>query len=105
MKLRYEKAGLLGYPTHSDFILDARMAKTKDTVKSFLTDIIGKMKSPLQAEFDGFLKLKERECKENGEEFSGTIEPWDIYHYMQVNRVSDWKIKFCFCLSTHQRYN
>ena len=85
VKLRAEKAGLLGYPTHSDFILDARMAKTKDTVKTFLTDMVGKMKEPLSAEFEGFLEMKERECKENGEEFSGTVQPWDIYHYMQVS--------------------
>ena len=84
MKLRAEKAALLGYPTHSDFILDARMAKTKDTVRKFLSDMVTKMKEPLKAEFDGFLKIKERECAENGEEFSGVIQPWDIYHYMQV---------------------
>ena len=35
--LRSEKAKLLGYQTHSDFILEARMAKTKDTVKEFLS--------------------------------------------------------------------
>ena len=87
VKLRAEKAALLGYPTHSDFILDARMAKTKDTVRGFLTNMVNKMKDPLSVEFEGFLTLKERECKENGEEFSGTIEPWDIYHYMQVNFV------------------
>ena len=65
------------------------MAKTKDTVRKFLTDMVTKMKEPLKAEFEGFLKLKERECKENGEEFSGTIQPWDIYHYMQVGTLTE----------------
>ena len=54
------------------------------------------MKGPLAKEFDGFLKMKEKECAENGEVFSGTVEPWDIYHYMQVGiqeiLVTDWLI-------------
>jgi len=62
VKLRSEKALLLGYNTHSDFILDARMAKKKDTVKNFLEDMVGKMKEPLKKEFEGFLQIKEREC-------------------------------------------
>jgi len=92
VKLRAEKAGLLGYPTHSDFILDARMAKTKDTVKTFLTDMVGKMKEPLSAEFEGFLEIKERECKENGEECCGSVQPWDIYHYMQITEKEKYSV-------------
>ena len=53
VKLRNEKAGLLGYGTHADFILDARMAKTKEKVKSFLDDMVAKMETPLKRELDG----------------------------------------------------
>jgi Zn-dependent oligopeptidase len=38
--LRYERANLLGYKTHADFVLEERMAKTADTVKTFLKDIL-----------------------------------------------------------------
>ena len=40
MKLRAEKAKLLGFETHSDFILDARMAKTRTSVSTFLNDMV-----------------------------------------------------------------
>ena len=60
------------------------MAKTKDTVKSFLDDLVVKLNEPLKKEFDDFLKIKEKECAENNEAFNGVIAPWDIYHYMQV---------------------
>ena len=84
VKLRAEKAKLLGYGSHADFILETRMAKNKETVSNFLGDLVVKMKEPLKKEFEGFMELKERECLENGEEYSETIEPWDIYHFMQV---------------------
>jgi len=84
VKYRAQKAQLLGFKTHSDFILDARMAKTMGTVKEFLNGMVEKMNAPLKKEFDGFLTIKEEECKELGTDFSGVIEPWDIYHFMQV---------------------
>ena len=46
--------------------------------------MVKRMGEPLCKEFGGFLELKKRECAENGEEFSGKIQPWDIYHFMQV---------------------
>ena len=36
VRLRLERAQLLGYKTHSDFILEERMAQSKDNVFSFL---------------------------------------------------------------------
>lgn len=92
VKLRSEKAKLLGYETHSDFILEARMAKTKDTVKEFLSGMVKRMGEPLCKEFGGFLELKKRECAENGEEFSGKIQPWDIYHFMQMTEKEQYSV-------------
>ena len=50
-KLRYERANLLGYETHSHFVLEERMAQNPDTVKSFLNDLLAKAKPAAEREF------------------------------------------------------
>ncbi len=42
--LRHERANLLGYKTHADFILEERMAQSSKTVMSFLDDLLTKAK-------------------------------------------------------------
>ena len=41
-QLRYKRAQLLGYQTHSHFVLEERMAKTPETVRTFLEDLLEK---------------------------------------------------------------
>jgi peptidyl-dipeptidase Dcp len=50
-KLRFERANLLGYETHSHFVLEERMAQNPDTVKSFLNDLLNKAKPAAEREF------------------------------------------------------
>ena len=50
-KLRYERANLLGYKTHADFVLEERMAQTPEKVKSFLNDLLAKAKPAAEKEF------------------------------------------------------
>ena len=50
-KLRYERANLLGYETHSHFVLEERMAQNPDKVKSFMNDLLEKAKPAAQREF------------------------------------------------------
>jgi peptidyl-dipeptidase Dcp len=50
-KLRHERANLLGYETHSHFVLEERMAQTPDKVQSFLNDLLNKAKPAAEREF------------------------------------------------------
>ena len=50
-KLRFERANLLGYKTHSNFVLEERMAQTPEKVKSFLDDLLSKAKPASEKEF------------------------------------------------------
>ena len=50
-KLCFERANLLGYETHSYFVLEERMAQNPDKVKSFLNDLLLKAKPAAEREF------------------------------------------------------
>jgi peptidyl-dipeptidase Dcp len=52
VKLRYQRAKLLGYKTHSHFVLEERMAKTPEKVESFLNELLEKAKPAALKEFN-----------------------------------------------------
>ena len=76
-KLRFERANLLGYKTHSDFILEERMAQTPEKVKSFLNDLLAKAKPASEKEF--------AELTAFAKELDGIdqLEKWDGAYYSE----------------------
>lgn len=52
LRLRYEKAKLLGYETWADYVLEPRMAKNAKTVKAFLDDMHTSLISKREGEFE-----------------------------------------------------
>ena len=51
VKLRHERANLLGYKTHAHYVLEERMAKTPEKVNSFLNELLHKAKPTAENEF------------------------------------------------------
>lgn len=51
VKLRHRRAKLLGYESHAHFVLEERMAKTPEKVKSFLNELLEKAKPAAKKEF------------------------------------------------------
>ena len=49
--LRFERANLLGYKTHADFVLEERMAETPQKVHNFLNELLDKAKPAAEKEF------------------------------------------------------
>jgi oligopeptidase A len=76
-KLRFERANLLGYTTHSHFVLEERMAQNPDKVKSFLNDLLAKAKPAAQREF--------AELTAFAKELDGIdqLEKWDGAYYSE----------------------
>jgi peptidyl-dipeptidase Dcp len=79
-KLRTERAQLLGYRTHADFVLEETMAKTPEKVFSFLGQI-----------WDAALPFAKNEAaaqqeliKREGGKFR--LEPWDWWYYTEKIR-------------------
>ncbi|WP_073370776.1 M3 family metallopeptidase [Flavobacterium fluvii] len=76
-KLRFERANLLGYETHSHFVLEERMAQNPNKVKSFLNDLLAKAKPAAQREF--------AELTAFAKELDGIdhLEKWDGAYYSE----------------------
>ena len=51
VKLRQERANLLGYKTHAHFVLEERMAKSPENVERFLQDLLEKATPAAEREF------------------------------------------------------
>ena len=77
VSLRHERANLLGYETHSHFVLEERMAQNPDKVKSFLKDLLTKAKPAAQREF--------AELTAFAKEIDGIdhLEKWDGAYYSE----------------------
>jgi len=76
-KLRFERANLLGYKTHSHFVLEERMAQNPEKVKSFLNDLLEKAKPAAEKEF--------AELTAFAKELDGIelLEKWDGAYYSE----------------------
>nr|CAH8845584.1 unnamed protein product [Trichobilharzia regenti] len=92
MELRKERATILGFPTHADFMLDLRMAKTAANVDNFLNNIGSKLEKARRKETQRLLELKKEECERLGYPFNNRIDPWDINYYMNKVKEKDYSL-------------
>jgi peptidyl-dipeptidase Dcp len=80
VRLRVEKARLLGYESHADYVLERNMAKEPETVLNFLAQIWEAALPVARAEAAAQQELIERE----GGKFK--LEPWDWFYYTEKIR-------------------
>lgn len=77
VKLRDERAKLLGYKNYASFILEERMADTPEIVNNFLDDLLKKAKPAAQRELD---ELKAFALKRDG---ITDFQKWDFTFYSE----------------------
>ncbi len=75
--LRYERANLLGYATHADFVLEQRMASTPKAVENFLNDLLKHAKPAADKEMQ---ELAAYAKKLDGIE---EMQRWDYAYYSE----------------------
>ncbi|CAH8533687.1 unnamed protein product [Schistosoma curassoni] len=92
MELRKERATILGFPTHADFMLDLRMAKTALNVDKFLSNVGTKLKEAQVKETARLLELKKEECDRLGYTFNNCLNPWDTRYYMNMVKERDYSV-------------
>ncbi len=78
VQLRYDRAKLLGYKTHADFILEESMAGSPEKVKQFLSELVGYAKPVAEKQL---LELT-RYAKENGFK-DEKLERWDYNYFSE----------------------
>ena len=76
-KLRFDRANLLGYKTHADYVLEERMAKNPETVIEFLNDLLVKAKP--------FAEKEIKELADFAKRIDGieTLQRWDHAYYAE----------------------
>ena len=96
-KLRFERANLLGYKTHANFVLEERMAQTPEKVHSFLNELLAKAKPAAEREF------KQLEYFAKKLDNIDRLEKWDSSYYseklkQELFNLDDEKLKPYFKL-------
>jgi len=76
VNLRLQRANLLGYNTHADFVLEERMAENPKTVLDFSNELLQKAKPAAEKEFDALKALAHKDGID-------TIQKWDGAYYAE----------------------
>ena len=90
LRLRQEKAKMLGFPCSAAYTLDNKMAKTPATVDSFLRGIMKASTAKAREEIADMQKLLDEDAAAGVVPAGSKIEPWDWWYYAEKVR----KVKY-----------
>ena len=86
VRLRTERAHLLGYPTHAHYVLDVQMARTPENVYSMMNDLWTPALERAKAEMEA---MREMMKSETGlDDFAS----WDWWYYAEKVRKRDYSL-------------
>jgi peptidyl-dipeptidase Dcp len=80
LRLRAERAALLGYPDFATYKLEPEMARTPDAVRELLMRVW----APARAQAEADAEAMEKMLRADG--FEGPLEPWDWRYYAEKRR-------------------
>lgn len=76
LRLRHERATLLGFETHADYVLEERMAGNRQTVTDFLEDLLVKVHPAAQKELE---ELRHFAAAKGCDD----LQPWDLRYFSE----------------------
>ncbi len=86
VNLRLERANILGFATHADYVLDDCLAKTPANVYRCLMDIWGPALKVAKQERDIYQKML------SADEPGAKLQPWDWRYYAEKYRIEKYAI-------------
>ena len=86
VNLRLERANILGFPTHADYVLDDCLAKTPKNVYDCLMQIWTPALNLAKQERDIYQKMLEQD------EPGAKLQPWDWRYYSEKYRVEKYAL-------------
>ena len=92
MKLRIEKAKLLGYDNPAQYILADKMAGTPERVDSFLDGIMDAAVAKARLELADMQALMDEDVKAGLLPEGSKIEPWDWWYYAEKVRKTKYDL-------------
>jgi peptidyl-dipeptidase Dcp len=88
LKLRAERALLLGYPTHAHWRLEPQMAKTPENAMALMLKVWPKAVARVREEVADMQKVADEEGA------NITIQPWDYRYYAEKVRKAKYDLDF-----------
>ena len=86
LKLRAEKARMLGFDTFAAYQLDNKMARNPQTVDSFLGQIMGPAARKAVEEIADMQEIMDEDIAAGKLAEGSTIQPWDWFYYAEKVR-------------------
>ena len=89
---RHKYAVLRGFNNHASSIQKYCTAKNPSNVMSFYSELIPKFQNLWNKEKTEILKLKLKDCTDNGESFNGQLKYWDVEYYTEKILVNHFNV-------------
>ncbi len=86
MKLRIEKAKIMGYKNPASYILETKMAHDSETVDTFLADIMKASVAKAKEELADMQAIMNEDIAAGKVPAGSTIQPWDWWYYAEKVR-------------------
>ena len=86
MRLRIEKAHIMGYKNPAAYILEPKMAHDTETVDAFLSNIMAAAVAKAKEEVNDMQKLMNKDIADGKLPAGSKIEPWDWWYYAEKVR-------------------
>ncbi|MGB1130198.1 MAG: M3 family metallopeptidase, partial [Haloferula sp.] len=88
LKLRHEKAGILGHDQFADLTLQRRMARTGATALKFTEDLHDRIEKPFQQEYREICAYK---AEKTGEKVDA-LQPWEFAYWAEKCRKEKYNL-------------
>ncbi|KAF4674563.1 hypothetical protein FOL46_004573 [Perkinsus olseni] len=89
VKLRKERAGILGFPSHADFATELKMAKNAPTVRDFLHGIEDKVKGRGASDMK---LLKDLRKEDTGATMEEPLDSYDLSYYRNLVEEKNYSV-------------